>query len=1527
MLSKPAMTELIPIEIRGAAEHNLDHLDLDLPWGRWIAVTGPSGSGKTSLVFDTLVREGQRRYLGGLSAKAKQLFGKLGQADVTSLRGLPVPLAIAQASPGSSRSTVGTRSGVLDLLRLVFARTALDPGGEPLTRSHFSFNVAPGACEACQGLGLEDVVDPTLLVADPKKSIRDGALVPTLPNGYTVYSQVTLEVMNTICEAHGFDVHTPWAELTDAQRHVVFFGTKALEVPFGKHSIESRMKWEGITARPRETGFYRGLIPVIEETLTRNRNPNILRFVRTAPCAACAGTRLSRPGREATIAGVTLPSLLAQPVATLRTSLGALSGEPWQAVEEAVRGRLARMVDLSLGHLSLDRPSDSLSGGEAQRLRLAAVLGAALGGMMIALDEPTLGLHPDAQDGMRRTLDAVLAQGNTLVVVEHDPQMVMHADHVVSLGPGAGSLGGRLVDVDAPPLGHAPRPRVHRRSPRGTVRLRGATLHNLREAALEVELGCFNVVLGPSGAGKSSLVFGTLLPILSGERGGPYQSIEGLEQTMVAAVDARPIGRTPRSTPATWTGLFDRVRKSFAATKEAKAAKLGATSFSYNNKAGRCPQCEGLGVERVGLHLLEDVERACGVCGGGRYAPSVSGVRLRGKSIAEVLALTVDEAVVYFAPDPVEHALCLAMQTLGLGYLPLGHGSHKLSRGEAQRVKLATLLGRVDAEPSLLLLDEPDRGLHPSDIERLLGAIDALVDAGHTVLAISHHRHLWAAADVRTEVRDGVANHDVPYEASPEPARRPPREAIPPPARIALRGVTTHGLKQVDLDVPHGALVAVAGVSGSGKSSLVFDTLAAEAWHRFSESLPFSVRQQVRRQARPELERAEGLTPVLSLRQGGARANRRSTVATQADLGPWLRLLWSRIGTPSGFTAEHFSPDRALGACPACAGLGTVPRCAPESIITAPDQPLCDGAAAGTKPGRFFTAADDQHIATLRAALRAAGLSDDLSAPWNALSPEVRRVALEGSGDQTYAVSWTFKRGKRDGTHTFEGPWLGLCALVEREAKRRARRKDADTWSEPLEDAPCLTCEGSGLRADVAAVEVGGLRLHDVLELRACELLPTLDETVEGLVYSALRPELEARVEGLCALGLGHLTLSRRSPTLSTGELQRLRLANVLHSGLAHTTVVLDEPTAGLHEDDVNALLARLRTLRDAGNTIIVVSHRPTLLRGADHLIELGPGSGPDGGRIVAQGPPTEVLAGETPTALALQTTVTVPPARELDDGIRIVGIDAHGLPRRDVTLPRSGLVAITGPSGSGKSTLLFDVLEASARAGRARGCAEIEGLDHYVEIRSSRGGIGQTPLTTLGVLPALQRLFAEASSARLTKAAFSFDSPKGRCETCKGRGFERVSMDALADLDLPCPACHGKRYRPEVLAVRWRGYTIAEVLERPVSRLVGELDGPLARAAQAMVDVGLGHLALGRHRRTLSGGEAQRLTLASRLLDKASPALVLLDEPGTGLHEADLERLRRVFDRMTARGDLVVLAEHRASLITACDREIALTT
>lgn len=1532
------------IRLRGAREHNLAGVDLDLPLGRWIAVTGPSGSGKTSLVFDTLVREGERRFLGSLSARARHFFGKLGRSDVASLEGLPATIAVGQkATTPNARSTVGTLTGTLDLLRLAFARLAVDPGGVELTRSHFSFNHPVGQCETCRGIGLEDRVDPAKIIADSSKSIRDGALVPTLKNGYTVYSQVTLEVMNRICEAHGFDVDTAWEALNSEQRHVIMHGTRALKVPFGKHSIESRMKWEGITARPREEGYYLGLVPVIEETLKRNRNENILRFVSSGPCTICEGTRLARPGREALLGTFTLPSILALPVATLIGTWHEMpNSATWTHLLRPLEERVRRLVRLGLGHLSLDRISTSLSGGEAQRVRLAAQLGAGLSGVLFALDEPTLGLHPESQEGMREVLDELVEAGNSLVVVEHDPDMVRHADHVVALGPGAGTEGGIVVtnelqpksDRASNPLGGPPGPKVDHREAAGTLTLTGATLHNLEGTTLTLGLGVHNVVIGPSGAGKSSLVFGTLLPALSKTNGGPFESLTfdggGLTGPTIQAVDARPIGKTPRSTPATWCGLFDIVRKRFGALAEAKQRKLTASHFSFNNKRGRCVECEGLGVTRLGLHLFEDVELTCAACDGSRYNEEVLAVTLDEKSIAEVLALTFREASSLFASDKEPKALCDAMVKLGLGYLTLGQSSGTLSRGEAQRIKLGTLLGSKRKAQTIVLLDEPDRGLSPTDVEALLAALNALVEAGHTVVSISHHRHVWAAADRLIEVRDGRVEHAPSVNWEALSTRRETRKSAAETTRpISLRGVRTHNLRGIDVDFPRGKLTAVCGVSGSGKSSLVFATLAAEAQARFAESLPFQVRRFMRRLPQPKLASASGLTPTLSLQQGATQVGVRSTISTQSECGPLLRLLFSRAGVlhgaPCGLTASHFSRERALGACTDCSGRGSLRRCAPELLVTHPELPIAGkGALAGTRGGAFFTESDGQHIATLMTALSAQGESEvDLqTTAWADLPESVREIALRGTGDVSYTVKWEFEsKAEGAGLHEFETTWDGFCALVERESVSRSRSKKAVEWAGALGDIPCASCEGSGLTEAALATTVQGLSLPELEALPLQEVVASLQGQANAgaqAALDALIPELTERLDELVALGLGHLSLGRDATTLSTGELQRVRLASVLRSGLSGITLVLDEPTAGLHEDDVEALLARLTRFREEGNTIVIVSHRASVLRAADHLIELGPGAGDEGGTLIST---SAVEAHVPPPKLAK-------PGHKQPGSVLVRGAHLNNLANRDFEFPLAGLVCITGVSGSGKTSLAFDVLAASVQKRRAIGCDTIEipgGFEHFVAVHDTRSrSRSGTALSRLNIAGEVAALF---QSSEFKARAFKPGDSAGRCGACRGTGRERVAMDFLADLDLACEACGGTRFRAAILKVRWRGKNIAEVLDAPAASLLRELrelasgeHKKLIAALEALEEVAAAHISLGRPYRELSGGEAARVNLAANLLHAESPALYVFDEPSTGLHESDLVRVIGAFRKLSARGDLVIATEHRASVIAAAD-------
>ena len=1490
------------IRVTGASDHNLRGVDVEIPHGAWTSVVGPSGSGKSTLVFETLVREGERRYLGALSAKARQFFGKLGRSRVRGLSGLPVPIAVGHRSITSNpRSTVGTQSGVLDLLRLLYARSSVHPETDQLSRSHFSFNTELGACGACSGSGVEDRVEPALLVADGSKSIRDGALVPTLKNGYTVYSQVTLDVMDQIAHAHGFDVDTPWNDLKDEQRHVVFYGTKKLKVPFGKHALESRMKWEGITARPREEGYYRGLIPVIEETLKRSRNDNILRFVESVPCAECAGTRLGALGREAQLGDKTLPEILSVPAGEFSALLDSLPQDPvLAALHESLVARAGRMAQLGLGHLAFDRSATTLSAGEAKRLRLAAHLTGGLGGALYALDEPTLGLHPSSRAGMRDLLDELVAQGNTLVVVEHDPDMVRCADQVIALGPGAGPQGGEIVasgpgadwSLAPEPSALVPRTRT------GVIALRGATLHNLDHAEISVALGVLNVVLGPSGAGKTALVLGTLLPALRRKRGGAYAELDLPKGIRVEAVDARPMGRSSRSTPATWCGAFDGIRKAFAATDEAKAGGLTASHFSFNAKGGRCATCEGIGTTRIGLHLLEDAIQACGTCHGKRYESSVLKVRIDGLSIADVLSLSVEEAAGFFAasdesstswPASVSAPID-AMVQLGVGYLQLGTPSTQLSSGEAQRIRLATLLAKERMAPSLFVFDEPDRGLDPRDIQKLVAALHGLCERGHTVVAISHHRHVWRAADALTEVRDGRAER-VTWSALESSVgiapRRPAKPGAGPARAIRIRGARTHNLKGVDVDIAHGAVTAITGVSGSGKSSLAFGTLAAEALHRYAETLPFQVRRYMSQVPRPPVDSIEGLTPTVVLKQSPAQSGLRSTVATQSEIGPLVRLLFARAGTlegkPCGLTQSHFSPDRAVGACATCEGRGERLRALPETLVTDPSLALDAGAFGGTKAGAFFTEPDGQYLATLRVAS-----GHDLVGPWSDLPAAVQKVAMHGTGDVEHDVTWSFQRGGRAGTHTFVGPWEGFLTLVEREAQRRGRTKTGKPWLEALVPAPCSECAGTGLGSEARRVRLGTLGIESVLGIRIADLVLQLEEGVGGhAAWEELGPAIHERASSLEALGLGGLTLGTRSHRLAVCDLQRIRLASVLFSGLSGATIVLDEPGAGLVDAELVGLSERMAQLAKDGNTVVVVTHREPVIEAADHVLTIGPGSGRQGGELIP-----------TPARASIEPMAPIPGAGER------VSL-ASG-----ASVPRCGFVAVDGSPEAVAG--LWQDIQSAATWSRV--------VDARARVQAAM------PLTAMGVMGDLQKLYQKAASGKgLSRSAFSFMSPKGRCPVCAGSGAHRVALDFMADLDVPCETCDGTRYRPEVLGVTWAGMHVAAFLSTPVNELTDQaepLPPGLERAAAILTDVGLGHLTLGRRVSTLSGGEAQRLALAAGLMHIEPGSLCLLDQPGTGLAETDLRRMIGTL-RDAVMGEALFLSTVHRSELRECATEV----
>ncbi len=1604
------------IVLQGAHAHNLRDVDVTLPHDAITVITGVSGSGKSSLAVDSLLLEARRRYLGAVAGSAVHRLGRLGRASVEHAYGLRAGVLLGQARPGGgSRSTVGTTSGLLDPLRLLLARigqrsclacgAAVDRAelcpacGEvapPLLAGLLSFNRPEGACPACRGLGVVDRVDPALLVADPDRSLRQGALVPTTPKPYIVYSQVTMEVLDTVCRAHGFTVDTPWSELNDEQRAVVFHGSDRVVVPFGKHPIESRMRWSGITARPREEGHYRGIITTIQGILDGKRNPGVLRFVRSVSCEACRGSRLGPAARAVTLAGLGLQGWTTLSLDELRVALADLVLEPRaRAVAGPLMDLLLARIDdlreLGLGHLDLARPTDTLSGGELRRVQLATCLAGGLGRLLYVLDEPSAGLHPSELARLRGVLERLRDLGNTVVLVEHDPTLVAAADWLVDIGPGAGRAGGRKL-YEGPPADHqAPAVTVPRASsspqPSGWLRVRGAREHNLKCVDVSLPTGCLVGIAGVSGAGKTTLAVTTLARGLMARLGqvslapGLHDALEGAEAFGgVELVDAAPIGRSPRSNAATYTKLFDAVRKLFAQQPLAVERGYGASRFSFNTPGGRCERCEGAGNLRVGMHFLPDVHLPCPACGGARFDAATLEVRVRDHSIHELLELSAEQALALLPDQPAIARVLSGLVAVGLGYLPIGQPATTLSGGEARRVKLAAQLARPPRGVTLYVLDEPSVGLHPADVAVLLEALRSLVEAGHTVVVVDHERGLLEACDhlVLLGPGGGAAGGRVVGEGHPAALLEPTRRSLPRPrpgpgagpASIRLRGVATHNLRIPELVIPHDALTVVTGVSGSGKSSLAFDTLHAEAWHRFGATLPDEARRRLARLPRPSLEGVEGLGPSVAVGQRAAGSTPRSVVGTAANILPGLRLLFARFGdrvcpacglavdsepcvgcgeAAPPLTAAHFSFNRELGACPACDGLGTRMVCDPRRLVSHPERSLWEGAMAGSKLGRYLGEPRGQHLATLETAAEAMGLA--LRQPWCELDSEARRLVLEGSGARLWRVRWRYQRGKREGEHHFEGPWPGLLALVEQAWEREHASRRGQEIAPLMREAPCGVCHGGRLAPWPAAVRFGGLTLPALCDLTLDDLAVLLERwdrepLEEGITPEHARATAELRagvsdaVVVLRRIGLGYLSLGRRSDSLSGGEARRVQLAGLLASGLAGLTCVLDEPSMGLHPRDTHALVAELRRLVGLGGTVVVVEHDLDLVAAADHVIELGPGAGRDGGRVVACGTPDDIRASAgSLTGAWLRGVAALPPrisAPAGGPGIRLSGVRRHNLAGVDVSIPAGALVGIAGVSGSGKSTLVLEVLEPSVRTGVPHHCEAVAGHESLgrVVVADARP-IGGSPLSTpashAGLLPLLAARFAQAARGTgLGKAAFSYTSPAGRCPACRGLGREAVGLELLADAWLSCEACGGSRYRAEVLAVRVEGLSIAEALALRVDEAVERFGaaGGLQRRLRVLSELGLGYLRLDQPANSLSGGESRRLRLAGALLEPASgagPTLFLLDEPSVGLHPQDVAQLVKVLDALVGQGHSVVVVEHDLGLLARCDHILEL--
>ena len=1521
------------IRIRGARQHNLKNLDLDIRTNEMTVVTGPSGSGKSSLVFDTLFAEGQRRYVETFSAYARQFLDRMDKPAVDKVEGVPPAIAIDQTNPvRSSRSTVGTMTELNDHLKLLYARSAqlfdkqtaqavrhdtpesiyaelmartadtdarvvmtfpvelpgntsaeqleqwlsasgftrvhtqrevatpagphklldvvadrfriqtiekaraveaievaIKRGGGRLnvyvqgqndaeeqmwrfstglhcpdsdtryidpTPSLFSFNSAMGACTTCKGFGRVIGVDYGLVIPNDKLTLRAGAVkVMQTP----AWKEAQDDLMRH-AEAAGIPRDTPWYKLTPEQQGWVINGSPNWNGKWSQHWFGIKRFFEYLESKSYKMHIrvllskYRSYTPCETCGSARLKLESLLWRLGTKEAADAVlpsaerfmpvGVQWSRAQLEA-MPGLCLHDLMRLPIDKLQRFSGSLSlaavgddaeQKALKSLFEEIQTRLKYLCDVGIGYLTLDRQSRTLSGGEVQRINLTTALGTSLVNTLFVLDEPSIGLHPRDMNRITQAMHRLRDAGNTLVVVEHDPAVMLAADRMIDMGPGPGINGGQIVFDGTPEdLRHADtltgaylgarkqvgmgvkRP-VSDNTPR--LILEGARDHNLKNLTVDFPLQRLVVVTGVSGSGKSTLMQDILAPALLRQFGkatetpGLHDRLMGADHlTDVVFVDQSPIGKTARSNPASYVGAWDAVRELFAQAPLARQRSYTASKFSFNNGDGRCPTCGGSGFEHVEMQFLSDVYLRCPDCDGKRYRPEILEVTIERKaigqvaprvmSVADVLDLTVSEAVQLFAQDREVVRALQPIVDVGLEYIKLGQPVPTLSGGEAQRLKLAGFLaeaGRSSGKTqsasrqalalrnpnrgTLFLFDEPTTGLHFDDIAKLMRALRKLLDAGHSLIIIEHNLDVIRSADWLIDLgpEGGEAGGLLVAEGTPEQVREHPTshtalalreyEAVMSKIHgveeqrpkawktrptfsndIQIVNAKENNLKSLSVNIPRGKFNVVTGVSGSGKSTLAFDILFNEGQRRYLESLNAYARSIVQPAGRPEVDAVYGIPPTVAIEQRLSRGGRKSTVGTTTEVWHFLRLLYVKLGiqhctkddaavmpqSPDSIAAQLLKNYRGqhigLLAPLVIARKGVYTELADWARPRGYTHLRIDGEFLPTsgfpRIDRFKEHTVELPVASLHitpeneAALRLA-----LTVALQHGKGQVHVLApLDGLQGAMLAGSTTKAIGKLEAfstkracpvcstsypeldprlfSYNSKHGWCPDCVGTGVKLTKEQRKvfddsvRDDDnkgreqSFAEPevedVLDTACPGCAGTRLNRQARAVKFASVGIADIARLSVTDVRAWVEKLAlmgrEAGIARDLIPEIKSRLEFLEDVGLGYLTLDRGAPTLSGGEAQRIRLAAQLGSNLQGVCYVLDEPTIGLHPRDNKILLSALGKLSERGNTLVVVEHDEDTIRRADNIIDIGPGAGKRGGRLVAQGTAAQLSA------------------------------------------------------------------------------------------------------------------------------------------------------------------------------------------------------------------------------------------------------------------------------------------------------------
>ena len=1499
----------------------------------------------------------------------------------------------------------------------------------PPSPSLFSFNSPLGACDHCRGFGKTIGTDVTKAIPNPNLSIAEGCVQPfTTARG----EECQRDLLHSAKDA-GIDIHTPFRDLLPHEQQWLLEGERD-----DPEEAWQAGEWYGIR------GFFNWL-----ESKSYKMHVRVFlsRYRAYTTCPKCNGTRLQPHSLCYKIAGKTLPDLWQMPISELRiwfkkslTKAQKNSSTSISHALEEITSRVDYLCEVGLSYLTLDRAANTLSGGEIERVNLTTCLGAALTNTMFVLDEPTVGLHQRDIKQLIKVMQNLRDKGNTVVVVEHEESVMRAADHLIDVGPAAGEHGGEIVyagslkgiskkeisKVSASSTSQTlpflsgkksisfPK---NRRSSKKHLSITGATKHNLKNLDVSIPLGIFTCITGVSGSGKSTLAQDVIylnvakeLGIVIDETPASISSLRGTEHiTSIERIDQSPLTRTPRSTPAVYSGAFESLRILFAKYSDASDRNLTPGYFSFNSGNGRCQRCLGNGFEKVEMQFLSDLYITCPECDGKRYTPEALAINYYGKSIADVLAMTVTEGIAFISQlekttAPEERlrkkftTLLQPLVDVGLGYLRLGQPLNTLSGGESQRLKLCQLLqSSTTPEKKILILDEPTTGLHFIDIEKLLTIFHRLTDVGHTLLVIEHNLDVIKNADHLIEIgpSSGKDGGKIIFTGTPEEITKtntPTAKAFSissTSARnkklqhqqasqnaISISGAREHNLKNISVEIPHNELAVVTGLSGSGKSTLAFDIVFAEGQRRFLDSMSPYARQFAGQLEKPDVDRITGLPPTVAIEQRVTRGGGKSTTGTVTEIYHFLRLLYAKLGiqhcpvsgepvvsqTSSAIKTQIKKLQRKYNDLLILAPLIKARKGFHTDVAAAAAkkgirQLLVDGKimeTEGFEPLKRFQTHDIFAICDSVEQALQLGKKTCAAIP----ASQISRYKSQITNFSTERVSPTTGKSfeELDPHHFSFNSHRGWCPDCRGYGtiSKSTRYQKKDQFNSELEaeiheslgaeeDAQeiCPSCQGTRLREESRHVFIHNTPIYAINALSvtdAIALLSTWKFTGrEKIIARDILPEIIQRLQFLEQVGLGYLQLDRSANTLSGGESQRIRLAAQLGSNLRGVLYVLDEPTIGLHPRDNVKLLDTLESLRERGNSLLVVEHDDETISRASKLIELGPGAGSEGGQLS----PIKKL--ESHFSGKRRPRRPIPKVNARSGWLKIKGCSANNLKNIDTRIPLGRLTVLTGVSGCGKSSLMRGCLaEAAKSKGKKKVSDTFKSATGFENIKNTyevdQSPIGKTsrscPATYVKLLDNIRQLFAQLPESRArgyTASRFSFNNKEGQCPKCKGNGRIKLEMDFLPTTWVDCESCRGMRYNQATLEVTFNQKNIGEVLQMSIREAKDFFSSQpkLHRTLKLLDETGLGYLQLGQPSPTLSGGEAQRIKLVSELtkgrkkitdIGKSNHNLYLIEEPSIGLHENDVENLIGILHRLVEEGHTVVVIEHHTTIMAEAD-------